>query len=279
MTKLLWDQEGEKLYETGTKNGVLFVKNTDSTYAKGVAWNGLTAVSESPSGAEETALYADDVKYLSLRSKEEFGATIEAYTYPDEWAVCDGSAELGGSNTGVYVGQQTRRPFAFSYVTTVGNDNQGNDYGEKLHIIYNAMASPSQKSYATINDSPEAITFSWEVTTTPIPFPGDLKPSATITIDKTKCPADVYTAILNKLYGTSNSDPELPEPSWILELLGTSTSYTYSAVSTSSDGYATKNPSEEGWFEQTDDDPATYVRTTDTVVDINTTYYTRTVSA
>jgi hypothetical protein len=164
-------------------------------------------------------------------------------------------------------------------VTTVGNDNQGNDYGEKLHIIYNAMASPSQKSYATINDSPEAITFSWEVTTTPIQFPGDLKPSATITIDKTKCPADVYTAILNKLYGTSNSDPELPEPSWILELLGTSTSYTYSAVSTSSDGYSTKNPSEEGWFEQTDDDPATYVRTTDTVVDINTTYYTRTVSA
>lgn len=272
MTKLLWDQEGDKLYETGTKNGVLFVKNANNTYAKGVAWNGLTAVSESPSGAEETALYADDVKYLSLRSAEQFGATIEAYTYPDEWAVCDGSAEL---DSGIYLGQQTRRPFAFSYVTVVGNDNEGNDYGEKLHIIYNAMASPSQKSYATINDSPEAITFSWEITTTPIKFRDDLKPSATLTINERKCDPAVYQAILDKLYGTSNSDPELPEPSWILNIIESASSATYTAVDTTSAGYAEKNPSDEGWYEKTGDDPDTYTRSKDTVVDISTTYYVR----
>lgn len=272
MTKLLWDQEGQKLYETGTKNGVLFVKNADSSYSSGVAWNGLTAVSESPSGAEETALYADDIKYLSLRSAEQFGATIEAYTYPDEWAVCDGSAEL---DSGIYVGQQTRRPFAFSYVTVVGNDNEGNDYGEKLHIIYNAMASPSQKSYATINDSPEAITFSWEVTTTPIKFNDDLKPSATLTIDKRKCDPSVYDTILDKLYGTANSEPTLPEPNWILSIVESASSATYTAVNTSSSGYAEKNPRDEGWYEKTGSDPDTYTRTKDTVVDISTTYYVR----
>lgn len=273
MTILTWDESGDRLYETGTKKGVLFVKNNNGTYQKGVAWNGLTAVSESPSGAEETALYADDIKYLSLRSAEQFGATIEAYTYPDEWAECDGSAAL---DDGIYIGQQTRRGFAMSYVTTVGNDNMGNDYGEKLHIIYNAMAAPSQKSYATINDSPEAITFSWELTTTPINFRSDLKPSATLIIDSTKVAADTYEAIKDKIYGTASSEPTLPEPAWIIELVGSSSSYTYTAVSTSSEGYATKNPREEGWFEKTGSDPATYKRTADTVVDIETTYYERT---
>lgn len=214
MTKLQWDQTGERLYETGTKRGVLFVKNDNGTYRNGVAWNGLTAVSESPSGAEETALYADDVKYLSLRSAEEFGATIEAYTYPDEWAECDGSAEIGD---GVYVGQQVRRGFAFSYRTVLGNDAAGDNYGYKLHIIYNAMASPSEKSYATINDSPEAITFSWEVTTTPVSFGDNLRPSATLTIDSTKIDHDILTAIEDKLYGTDNTEPELPTPEWIID--------------------------------------------------------------
>lgn len=272
MAKLTWDAEGQRLYETGTKNGVLFVKNTDGTYQSGVAWNGLTAVSESPSGAEETALYADDIKYLSLRSAEQFGATVEAYTYPDKWAICDGSAEL---DTGIYVGQQTRRPFALSYVTVVGNDIEGNDYGEKLHIIYNAMAAPSQKSYATINDSPEAITFSWELTTTPIKFNDDLKPSATLTIDKKKCDPAVYDIILDKLYGSANSDPTLPEPAWIISTIESASSATYTAVNTSSEGYADKNPRAEGWYEKTGSDPATYTRTKDTVVDIETTYYER----
>ena len=272
MAALTWDDTGSRLYETGTKKGVLFPKNANGVYQSGVAWNGLTAVSESPSGAEETALYADDIKYLSLRSAEEFGATIEAYTYPDAWADCDGSATL---DDGIYIGQQTRRGFALSYVTTLGNDTQGNDHGEKLHIIYNAMASPSEKSYATINDSPEAITFSWELTTTPITFRSDLKPSATLTIDSTKCAADVYQAIKDKLYGTSSTEPTLPEPGWIIELIGTSTSYTYTAVSTSSEGYDDANPHDMGWYEKTSDDPAAYRRTSDVVVDISTTYYSR----
>ena len=165
MTALVWDQTGDRLYETGTKKGVLYPKDTVGAYQKGVAWNGLTAVTESPSGAEESPLYADDIKYLSLYSAEEFGGTIEAYTYPEEFAVCDGSASLAD---GVYIGQQPRRGFGFAYTTVLGNDSQGENYGHKLHIVYNAMASPSEKSYATVNDSPEAVTFSWEFTTTPI---------------------------------------------------------------------------------------------------------------
>lgn len=276
MAVLTWDESGDRLYETGTKKGVLFPKNNNGTYQKGVAWNGLTAVSESPSGAEETALYADDIKYLSLRSAEEFGATIEAYTYPDEWAECDGSAAL---DDGIYIGQQTRRGFALSYVTTLGNDNMGNDYGEKLHIIYNAMASPSEKSYATINDSPEAITFSWELTTTPISFRSDLKPSATLIIDSTKVAPDTYQAIKDKLYGSANTEPALPEPAWIIELIGSSSAYSYEAVDSSSEGYASMNPREEGWFEKISSDPAKYKRTADTVVDVETTYYKRVTSA
>ena len=219
MAKLVWDQTGERLYETGTRNGVLFVKEDTGAYRTGVAWNGLTGVSESPSGAEETKLYADDIKYLSLRSAEEFSATIEAYTYPDEWAECDGSAEL---TDGLYVGQQVRRGFSFSYRTILGNDAAGDNYGYKLHIIYNAMAAPSQKSYSTINDSPDAISFSWEINTTPVSFGSNLRPSSTLVIDSTKLNPTILKSIEDKLYGTDNSEPTLPTPEWILEQIGTS---------------------------------------------------------
>ena len=196
MSKLVWDQTGERLYETGIKNGVLYIP-TNGVYNKGVAWNGLTAVTESPSGAEATALYADDIKYLSLMSTEEFGATVEAYTYPDEFAQCDGSASLA---TGVMIGQQPRKTFGLCYRTTIGNDTEGNDFGYKLHIIYGALASPSEKAYATINDSPEAITFSWEITTTPVNVTG-AKPTASLTIDSTKVDAEKLAALEKVLYG------------------------------------------------------------------------------
>lgn len=196
MSKLVWDQTGERLYETGVKNGVLYIP-TNGVYDKGVAWNGLTAVTESPSGAEATALYADDIKYLSLMSTEEFGATVEAYTYPDEFAQCDGSASLA---KGASIGQQPRKTFGLSYKTTVGNDVDGNDYGYKLHLIYGALAAPSEKAYSTINDSPEAITFSWEITTTPVNATG-YKPTASITIDSTKADTEKLAALEKILYG------------------------------------------------------------------------------
>jgi hypothetical protein len=221
MTRLVWDAEGERIYETGTKRGVLYKKTATGAYGTGVAWNGLTAVTESPSGAEETALYADDIKYLSLRSAEEFGATVEAYTYPDEWAECDGSAALGD---GVYIGQQVRRGFGMCYRTVMGNDSQGDNYGYKLHIIYNAMAAPSQRAYSTINDSPSAITFSWELNTTPVSFGENLRPSSTLTIDSTLCDPDVLTAIENKLYGTAEAEPTLPTPEWIIAQIASGTS-------------------------------------------------------
>lgn len=182
MSRLTWDNTGERYYETGVKQGVLYPIQTDGKYSVGVAWNGLTAVTESPSGAEVTALYADDIKYLNLISTEEFGATIEAYTYPDEFAECDGSAALAD---GIMLGQQKRKTFGLCYKTTVGNDVDGNDYGYKLHLIYGCLAAPSEKAYATINDSPEAITFSWEVSTTPVNVAG-FKPTSQITIDSTK---------------------------------------------------------------------------------------------
>ena len=217
---LVWDQTGEKFYETGVKNGVLYVQHTDGTYPKGVAWNGLTAVTESPSGAEKTPLYADDTKYLNLMSAEEFGATIEAYTYPDEFAQCDGSAEIA---EGVTIGQQARKTFGMAYKTTLGNDVSNNDYGYKLHIIYGALASPSEKGYSTINDSPEAITFSWEVTTTPVSVSG-FKPTANLTIDSTKVNAQKLTALEAILYGSdteSNKEARLPLPDEIATLMGT----------------------------------------------------------
>lgn len=195
--RLVWDATGERLYETGVSQGVLYVQDSTGKYSKGVAWNGLTGVTESPSGAEATALYADDIKYLNLMSAEEFGATIEAYTYPDEFAKCDGSAEL---TAGVTIGQQDRATFGMCYKTVLGNDSESNNYGYKLHIIYGAKASPSEKAYATINDSPEAITFSWEVTTTPVNVNG-FKPTASLTIDSTKVDAGKLTALEDILYG------------------------------------------------------------------------------
>lgn len=198
--KLVWDQTGEKLYETGVDRGVLYLLDNTGKYSNGVAWNGLTAVTESPSGAEATAIYADNIKYLNLVSAEEFGCTIEAYTYPDEFAECDGSANLvdGG---GVVIGQQNRKIFGLCYRTLVGNDVNANDHGYKLHLIYGCQASPSERAYSTVNDSPEAITFSWEINTTPVNVAGDFKPTACITIDSTKCDPDCLASLEEILYG------------------------------------------------------------------------------
>lgn len=216
MSKIVWDKNGERLYETGVKNGVLYVMDDTGVYGNGVAWNGLTAVTESPSGAEATPLYADDVKYLNLVSAEEFGATIEAYMYPTEFEACDGSASIA---TGVTIGQQSRKTFGLCYKTTVGNDIANNAYGYKLHIIYGCLAAPSEKAYATINDSPEAITFSWEVSTTPVEVTG-FKPTATVVIDSTKVDAEKLAALEAVLYGTESEEPKLPLPNEIVTLVG-----------------------------------------------------------
>lgn len=214
MAKLVWDQTGERLYETGVKNCVLYIP-TDGVYSKGVAWNGITAINESPSGAEPNPLYADDIKYLNLMSTEEFGASIEAYTYPDEFAQCDGSASIA---KGVSIGQQTRKTFGLCYRTTLGNDTEGNDYGYKLHFIYGALASPSEKAYATINDSPEAITFSWEISTTPVEVTG-YKPTASLTIDSTAANPTKLAALEDILYGTQEAEARLPLPNEIATLM------------------------------------------------------------
>lgn len=215
MAKLTWDDTGKKIYETGTKQGVLFVVGSNGTYSNGVAWNGLTAITESPSGADESSFYADDIKYASLRAAEEFGGTIEAYTYPDEWEACDGSATL---TTGVVLGQQKRATFGLSYVTTIGNDTLGYDYGYKIHLIYGATASPSERAYQTINDSPELITFSWEFTTVPVNVTG-FKPVACITIDSTKVDATKLAAFEAILYGDDENDARLPLPDEVGTLL------------------------------------------------------------
>ena len=214
MAKIVWDETSKRFYETGVKQGVLYVQE-GGVYPKGVAWNGLTAVTESPSGAEPTALYADDIKYLNLMSAEEFGATIEAYTYPDEFAACDGSAEL---TDGISIGQQTRKTFGLCYRTTIGNDTEGNKFGYKLHLIYGALAAPSEKAYATINDSPEAITFSWEVSTTPVAVTGH-NPTASLVIDSTKVDSDKLAALEAVLYGTESEEARLPLPDEILTLI------------------------------------------------------------
>lgn len=208
MSKLVWDATGQKFYETGVKNAALYIQSDEGTYPNGVAWNGITAVTESPSGAEQTALYADDIKYLNLISAEEFGATIEAYTYPDEFAECDGSATLA---EGVTIGQQNRKSFGLVYKTTYGNDVSNNNYGYKLHIIYGCTASPSEKAYSTINDSPEAITFSWELKTTPVAVEG-FKPTATIVIDSSKADPDKLAALEDILFGSDSASPTLPLP-------------------------------------------------------------------
>ena len=219
MSRITWDTVGERYYETGVKMGVLYPIQAGGLYNKGVAWNGLTAVTESPSGAEATALYADDIKYLNLLSNEEFGATIEAYTYPEEFAECDGSAALAN---GVMIGQQKRKIFGLCYRTAIGNDVDGSDYGYKLHLVYGCLASPSEKAYATINDSPEAITFSWEVTTTPVSVTG-FKPTSQITIDSTKVKPEKLTALEDILYGKNGepeaaTEPRLPLPDEVAAL-------------------------------------------------------------
>lgn len=228
MAVLTWDQTGQRVYETGVDRGVLYIPNF-GIYDNGVAWNGLTAITESPSGAEATALYADNIKYLNLYSAEEFGATIEAYTYPPEFNQFDG---LATPNPGVYVGQQGRKSFGLSYRTKLGNDVSGNDYGYKLHLIYGATASPSEKAYATINDSPEAITFSWEVSTVAVAAGGTLKPTSVITIDSTKVlPASLAT-LEGALYGTAGTNPRLPLPDEVVTMFaGTQTVVTATAPS------------------------------------------------
>ena len=219
MSRITWDNTGERLYETGVKMGVLYPIQSDGAYSKGVAWNGLTAVTESPSGAEATALYADDIKYLNLMSNEEFGATIEAYTYPEEFAECDGSAALAN---GVMIGQQKRKTFGLCYRTAIGNDVDGSDYGYKLHLVYGCLAAPSEKAYATINDSPEAITFSWEVSTTPVNV-DNFKPTSQITIDSTKANVEKLAALEEILYGKEGEEPttnpRLPLPNEVATLM------------------------------------------------------------
>lgn len=215
MAKLVFNNVGERLFETGVKNGVLYVMGDDGTYENGVVWNGLTAVTESPSGAETTPLYADDVKYVVIYAAEEFGATVEAYTYPEEFEECDGSASIF---EGITIGQQTRKSFGMCYKTSVGNDVQGQDFGYKIHIIYGAKAAPSEKSYSTINDSPEAVTFSWELSTVPVPVEG-FNPTATMVIDSTRVPAEKLALIEDKLYGTESEEATLPLPNELLALL------------------------------------------------------------
>ena len=215
MSKIVWDAIGEHTFETGVRNGVLYLKGVEGTYNTGVAWNGLTSVSESPEGAEATDLYADDIKYLTLMSAENFKATIEAYTYPVEFEECDGSATIA---KGVVIGQQSRKPFGLCYRTAIGNDTDGNEHGYKLHIVYGCQASPSEKQYSTINDSPEAITFSWEVSTTPVNVTGK-KPTATLIIDSTKADKAKLTALEAILYGSEQDEPRLPLPDEIATLM------------------------------------------------------------
>lgn len=213
MAKITWDNTGEKIYETGVDHGVLYPQ-VSGAYPKGVAWNGLINVSENPSGAEPSPIYADNIKYVNLMSAEEFGATVEAYIYPDEFAECDGSKSL---SEGVYIGQQNRTPFGMCYRTKIGNDVEGDAYGYKLHLIYGALASPTEKAYATVNDSPEAITFSWELSTTPVNVKGG-KPTALLTIDSTKANAEKLAALEAILYGSETEEARLPLPDEIATL-------------------------------------------------------------
>ena len=216
--KLIWDKIGERIFETGISKGVLYPQDATGAYPKGVAWNGLTAVTESPSGAEATPLYADNIKYLNLMSNEDFGATVEAYTYPAEFGACNGEAELAA---GVSIGQQKRSPFGMAYQTKVGNDVDS-ELGYKIHLIYNALAAPSEKAYNTVNDSPEAITFSWELTTTPVEVTG-FKPTALLTIDSTKVDADKLAALEAVLYGSESEEARLPLPDEVLEIINGTT--------------------------------------------------------
>lgn len=216
MPKIKWDQTGQRLYETGVDHGVLYIPDASSEYTGGVAWNGLTGVTESPSGAEANPQYADNKKYLNLYSAEEFGATVEAFTYPEEFEQCDGTAELA---PGVTIGQQARKSFGLAYRTLVGNDVEGTDFGYKLHLIYGAMAAPSEKAHTTVNDSPEALTFSWELTTTAVEVDG-FKPTASLTINSTKVDAAGLAALEAVLYGDDTNEPRLPLPDEVATLVG-----------------------------------------------------------
>ena len=215
MSKLVWDQSGKRLYETGVDHGVLYPIQTGGVYSKGVAWNGLTAVTESPSGADVNDIYADNMKYLGLVGAEKFGATVEAYTYPDEFAECDGSIERV---KGATIGQQNRKVFGMVYRTVIGNDVDGNEHGYKLHLIYGATAAPSEKAYNTINEDPEAITFSWELSTTPVNVTGH-KPTASLTIDSTKADPTKLAELEKILFGDTETEPRLPLPDEIAQLL------------------------------------------------------------
>ncbi len=215
MAKLVWDQAGQKFFETGVSNGVLYVSDGQGGYEYGVAWNGLTSVAENPSGAESNPIYADNIKYLNIISAEEFGATIEAYTYPDEFMECDGSAQVV---QGVNIGQQARKTFGISYQTRVGNDVAGDNLGYKIHVIYNCQAAPSGKTYSTVNESPEAITFSWEVSTTPVPVEG-FRPTATVVFDSTKLDAEKMAAVEAALYGSAEEEATLPSIEALLALV------------------------------------------------------------
>jgi hypothetical protein len=233
MTKLAWDKVGERVYETGVDHGVLYIPDGFGVYNDGYAWNGLTTVTESPSGAESNPQYADNIKYLNLVSAEQFGGTIEAFTYPDEFGQCDGTAE---PEPGITIGQQNRKTFGLSYRTRLGNDLDGTDYGYKLHLIYGATAAPSERAYATINDSPEAITFSWEITTTPVDV-GTIggtsyKPTASLTIDSTKVDADALADLEDMLYGTAGTDPSLPQPAAVVAMFSGTTVQVTPAVPT-----------------------------------------------
>ena len=214
MSKLIWDEDEKRTYETGVSKGVLYPVQDDGKYSLGVAWNGLTAVTESPSGAEATPMYADNIKYLNLISAEEFGATVEAYTYPQEFEACDGSAEI---QPGVCIGQHDRKKFGMAYRTVLGNNEKGNSYGYKVHLIYGATAAPSEKAYNTINDSPEVITFSWELSTTPVSVE-NMKPTASVTIDSTKVPKEKLEILEAILYGSESENPRLPLPDEIAEI-------------------------------------------------------------
>lgn len=215
MVALTWDRVGERFYETGVDRGVLYIPDAQGVYNTGFAWNGLTAVTESPSGAEASPQYADNIKYLNLVSAEEFGCTIEAFTYPEEFGQCDGTAS---PVVGLLIGQQARKTFGFSYRTIRGNDLNGNEYGYKLHLVYGCLAAPSEKAYATVNDSPEAITFSWEVSTTPVPVTG-YKPTALLVIDSKEVDSTDLTALETQLYGSLEDEPRLPSPSEVITLL------------------------------------------------------------
>lgn len=232
MPKLKWDEIGERQYETGTSKGVLFKQKANGTYDAGVPWNGLTSVKQSPDGAEPTDIYADNIKYLSLMSAENFKGSIDAYTYPDEFAECDGSAELL-AGSGVYAGQQPRVPFGLCYSTIIGNDTVGNEYGEKIHIIYNAKVSPSERAYETVNDAPAANTMSWSFTTTPVSvdgIPALKRPTAYISVDSTKVDSVVFGKIQDLLYGTEENTSELPSLAAILAILTTTSTTTTSTT-------------------------------------------------